>query len=40
MSKDGHMPTHIEWRAADLSAAEHEATETGKFVLVDFFSPT
>lgn len=34
------MIESIEWRAADMAAAEAEATETGKFILVDFFSPT
>jgi len=30
----------ISWRRPDLAAACGEAQATGKFVLVDFFSPT
>lgn len=30
----------IEWRPADLDAAQSEAESTGRLILVDFFSPT
>jgi hypothetical protein len=30
----------ISWRPADLRAAGEEAAATGRFVLLDFFSPT
>jgi hypothetical protein len=30
----------IDWRRAGLDAACREAGEAGKFVLLDFFSPT
>ena len=34
------MTTKIEWRPPEVQTAAHAAAEEGKFVLVDFFSPT
>lgn len=38
--ENGAMTTQIEWRPPEMEAAAHAAADEGKFVLVDFFSPT
>jgi hypothetical protein len=40
MNASTDEPGGIDWRPADLDAAQSEAESTGKLILVDFFSPT
>jgi hypothetical protein len=40
MSAATGNPAGIDWRPADLDAAQSEAESTGKLILVDFYSPT